>query len=75
MNDKIDPAKAAEIKAQIEAASHELDGLNDLQLISLALSAIVLSAENLPVEMRLPLYQALRRRTGLDDNKTEILHA
>jgi len=51
----------------IRANAKTLERLSDMQLIMLALSALIMEAENMPPGTRLPLHAALRTRTGLKE--------
>ena len=62
------------IVKSVAQAADNLCKLNDLQLIMLALSAIVLEIESMPAGIRLPLHVVLKKQAerGI---KTEILRA
>ncbi len=49
----------------MKANTKTMELLTDMQVIMLALSALVMEAENMPPGTRLPLHAALRARTGL----------
>ncbi len=51
----------------IKANAKTLEALTNSQLIMLALSALIMEADNMPPGTRLPLHAALRTRTGLKE--------
>lgn len=51
----------------IRANAKTLERLTDMQVIMLALSALIMEADKMPPGTRLPLHAALRTRTGIKD--------